>query len=102
MICMSTWVKRGFRTCILVMDKTGQLQGGILFVLCLCRCVSWGVFTCHPTIFILYAQRVPLNNFNHDRCTASFVMSFGTPKSKYYVNIWFYPRGDYMTSTKDK
>ena len=27
-------------------------------------------------IFILYAQRVPLNSFNHDRCTASFVMSF--------------------------
>ncbi len=65
-------------------------------------CELGGVFTCHPTIFILYAQRVPLNNFNHDRCTASFVMSFGTPKSKYYVNIWFYPRGDYMTSTKDK
>ncbi len=67
-----------------------------------CELGGGGVFTCHPTIFILYAQRVPLNNFNHDRCTASFVMSFGTPKSKYYVDIWFYPRGDYMTSTKDK
>ena len=42
MICMSTWVKRGFRTCILVMDKAGQLQGGIQFVLCLCGCVSGG------------------------------------------------------------
>ena len=98
---MSTWVKRGFRTCILVMDKAGQLQGGIFcFVsVWVCEWGGGGVFTCHPTIFILYAKRVPLNSFNHDRCTASFVMSFGTPKSKYYVDICFY--GDYMTSIKD-
>ncbi len=52
---MSTWVKRGFRTCILVMDKTGQLQGGILFVLCLCGCVSWGGI--HMSSHYLYPVR---------------------------------------------